>query len=204
MVMVGAALVISASLAGCNREVAQAPVPTVIAAQAAPEARVISSEMVATTEGFVKEAATSDLYEIDSSNIILQRSNSAPVKKFAQQMIDAHSRTRNALKLLVTMAKIDVALPTGLDERRIEMIESLNGASDAELDSRYLDQQARAHREAAMLFRGYAQNGDNDDIKRAAAATLPMIERHFEMVESLDKSGAHTLAIEGPLAPPRY
>jgi putative membrane protein len=221
MLMLGAAFLLTATLAGCNQETAQAPAETDVAAdQPAPGTNneafsavqdaaaglqgVISAEMTTTTEGFVRAAAVSDMYEIESSKLVLARSKSDAVKKFAQDMIDAHTMTSNELKALISTHKIAVELPTVLDGRRMEMIENLKGAADDDLDGRYLNQQTNAHQEAVILFRGYAENGDNPQLKEAAAMTLPKIEHHLEMVKALDRSGAdNNPAVGGPLEPPR-
>jgi putative membrane protein len=218
---IGAALLLSTGLlVACNQNTAQAPAPadTTTAAEPAPEAQaqndqntgtnsevvsavqdaasglagVITAEMTTTTPGFAKAAAVSDMYEIQSSKLAVQRSKSAEIKKFAQMMIDAHTMTSNQLKPLAMKANVE--LPTMLDDRRKSMMDNLTGASDADFDGRYLNQQTNAHQEALILFRGYAKDGDNAEVKQFAAATTPNIDMHLNMVKMLDKSGADNAA----------
>ena len=219
--VVGALLLSTVALAACNRdETAQAPAATETAADepapgsanevvsavqdaAAGLVGVISAEMTTTVQGYVKAAAVSDMYEIESSRLALERTKSAEVKSFAQEMIDAHTKTSNELKSILATQKIEVALPAELDGRRTEMMENLKGASDADFDGRYLNQQTNAHQEAVILFRGYAESGDNPQLKQFAGTHLPHIEHHLEMVKALDKSGADNNAVGGPLEPAR-
>jgi putative membrane protein len=218
---IAAALLLSTSLlVACNQNTAQAPAPadttTTATAEPAPAAEappqpgtnsevvsavqdaasglagVITAEMTTTTPGFAKAAAESDMYEIAAGKLALQRSKSADIKKFAQMMIDAHTMTTNQLKPLAM--KANVQLPTMLDDRRKGMMDNLTGASDADFDGRYLNQQTNAHQEALILFRGYAKDGDNADVKQFAAATVPVIEMHLNMAKALDKSGADNAA----------
>src|SRR4051795_2719099 len=67
-----------------------------------------------TTQDFVKEAAISDMMEIESSKIAQQKGN-ADEKKFAGQMIADHSKTSSELKGLVTSGEVKAELPTQLD-----------------------------------------------------------------------------------------
>jgi len=64
------------------------------------------------TEDFIKEAATSDMLEIDAAKIAQQKGN-AGEKQFAQQMVTDHTKTSSELKGLVP-ADMKSALQTTL------------------------------------------------------------------------------------------
>lgn len=149
---------------------------------------VISAEMTTTTKGFAEAAAISDMYEIEASKIAATRATSPELKKFASEMVAAHTKTSAGLKAKLKEAKSDVVLPTSLDSRRQGMIENLKGAAPEDFDTRYTNQQVNAHQEAVILFRGYSESGDNPVLKAAAAETLPKIEEHLNHVKMLDKS----------------
>ena len=154
----------------------------------------ITAEMTTTTEGFARAAAVSDMYEIQSSRLALQRSKSDAIKKFAQMMIDDHSMTSSQMKALVQTANANIQLPMELDDRRKGMMENLTGASEEDFDGRYVNQQTNAHQEALILMRGYASDGDNAELKQFAASTWPKVEQHLNMVKEIDRSGADNLA----------
>jgi putative membrane protein len=146
----------------------------------------VSAEMTSTTKGFVTAAATSDLYEVTAGQIAMQRAQSPAVKEFAQKMVDAHSETTTKLKSLVAANKIDVALPAHVDHRRQMMLDSLRGAKAQDFDHRYISQQVAAHKEANILMRGYAKDGDNAALKDFAATTDKAVKMHLSMAEKLD------------------
>ena len=66
---------------------------------------------------------------------------------------------------------IDVTPPAHVDNRRQGMLDDLRGAKAADFDHRYLAQQVAAHKEADILMRGYAKDGDNAAIKDFAGTT---------------------------------
>jgi len=142
----------------------------------------VSAEMTRSTDGFVTAAATSDMYEVTAGKVALQRSESADVKAFAQQMIAAHSGTTKALKSLIPATLVP---PMSVDSRRQGMLDDLRGAKTDDFDHRYLTQQVAAHKEADILMRGYAKDGDNAAIKHFAAETDKAVKMHLSMAEKL-------------------
>ena len=63
------------------------------------------------------------------------------------------------------------------------------GAKAADFDHRYIVQQVAAHKEADILMRGYAKDGDNAAIKDFAAATTDKhVKMHLSMAQKLDAS----------------
>jgi len=146
----------------------------------------VSAEMTSTTKGFVTAAATSDMYEVEAGKIAQSRAQSSAVKDFGAHMVEAHTATTQKLKGIIADNKIAVTPPAHLDNRRQSMIDELRGAKAADFDHRYIEQQEAAHKEARILMRGYAKDGDNAAIKSFAADTLPKVEDHLKMVQQLE------------------
>jgi putative membrane protein len=67
-----------------------------------------------TTADFIKEAATSDMFEIQSSQIAQERGN-ASEKTFAATMISDHQKTTDDLKSMVANGDVKAELPSVLD-----------------------------------------------------------------------------------------
>jgi putative membrane protein len=148
----------------------------------------VSAEMTSTTKGFVTAAATSDMYEVTAGKVALQRAQSPDVKAFAQKMVDAHTMTTQKLKSILASHHVDAAPPAHVDTRRQAMLDDLRGAKAADFDHRYITQQVAAHKEADILFRGYAKDGDNNAIKDFAATTDKDIKMHLSMAQELNNS----------------
>jgi putative membrane protein len=146
----------------------------------------LSAQLTSSTKGFVEGVAMSDMYEVEASKIALQRGQSQDVKKFAQQMVDAHTMTTDALKGIVSKANLQVDMPAQLDARHQGLIDDLKGAKAADFDGRFISQQSAAHEEAQILLRGYADSGDNPDLKSFAQMTLPKVQMHLDMISSIE------------------
>jgi putative membrane protein len=77
------------------------------------------------TADFVKEAAISDMFEIQSSQLAAQRANE-PTKVFASQMITDHQKTPNELKSMVQSGKAEASVPLDLDSSHQKMLDKLS------------------------------------------------------------------------------
>ncbi|MEI9996698.1 MAG: DUF4142 domain-containing protein [Rhizomicrobium sp.] len=150
----------------------------------------VDAATTTTLQGFVEAAAISDMYEVEAARIALKRSQNPEVKDFAQKMIEAHTGTTNALKLILVKLPSSPAAPAHVDNRRQGMLDELRGAKAVDFDGRYLSQQVDAHNEALLLMRGYAKNGDNPAVKAFAEKTATPVAEHLGMAHGLyDKYG---------------
>jgi putative membrane protein len=145
----------------------------------------ISAEMTSTLAGFVTAAATSDMYEVEAGKIAEDRAQNPDVKAFAEKMVKAHTATTEKLKALLADTHASAAPPAHLDDRRQGMIDELRGAKAADFDGRYLSQQIDAHKEALILMKGYAKDGDVAAIKKFAGKTAPVVQMHLNMAQHL-------------------
>jgi putative membrane protein len=140
-----------------------------------------------TTQDFVKEAAVSDMFEVQSSELATQKSNDGPTKDFAQHMIQDHSKTTSDLKSFVSSGKIQAEIPAEMDsphQSKLDKLKSLNGA---DFDKQYHSDQVAGHKDAVSLFERYAKGGENAELKAWAAKTFPTLQAHLKMAEDLNK-----------------
>jgi putative membrane protein len=147
----------------------------------------LSAEFTTTTKGFVEAAALSDMYEVQAGQLASMRAHMPELKKFAKDMVDAHTMTSSQLKGLLAKAAPDITPPTQLDSRHEAMLNDLKGAKDEDFDGRYIAQQINAHNEANILMRGYAKDGDKPEIKTFAADTQPKVQMHLDMINDIDR-----------------
>lgn len=133
---------------------------------------------------FVTKATISNQFEIESSRIALEKSQSAEVKDLARQMIDDHTKAGNELEAALPKSTVKPEqAPKALDDKHRKIIDRLNAASGKDFDKEYLNAQHDAHKEAVSLFSAYARHGEDPVLKDFAAKTLPTLEKHKDHVE---------------------
>jgi putative membrane protein len=157
-------------------------------AQSATEATGVNSALgvAPKTEDFILKASASDMFEIESSKLALQKGDDA-VKKFAQQMITDHEKTSAELKTLLSGGKVQGTPATALTDDMKEEVDELAKLQGAEFNEEYIDDQVDAHEDAVDLFKRYAEEGENAELKAFAAKHLPALEHHYKMAQDMDK-----------------
>jgi len=163
---------------------------TISAAKDAAAAGIgtISAELTGSTKGFVDAAVQSDMYEVQAGQLASMRAHMPELKKFAKEMVDAHTTTSSQLRSILAKADPNTTPTTELDWRHQGMLNDLKGAKDEDFEGRYIAQQINAHTEANILMRGYAKDGDVADIKIFAAETQPKVQMHLDMINEIDRT----------------
>jgi putative membrane protein len=92
---------------------------------------------------FVKDAATSNMAEIELSRTALDRSAGPDVKKFAQMMVDDHPAAGDKLKAVAAQHNIQV--PAELDDKHRDLREKLAAKQGLEFDKEYAEAMVEGH-----------------------------------------------------------
>lgn len=135
---------------------------------------------------FVQKASVANMFEIETSKLALTRSTNADVKAFAQHMIDDHTAAGTNLKATADKAGYGANVASTLDEKHQKKLDKLTKEDAEDFDDEYVDAQESAHKKAVKLFKSYADDGDNADLKGFAAQTLPTLEAHKTEVQALE------------------
>jgi putative membrane protein len=138
------------------------------------------------TEDFVKEAAMSDMLEIEAAKIAQQKGNSTE-KTFAGQMITDHTKTSSELKGMVS-GDMKSAIPTALDDSSQKKLDKLKDSKPEDFAAVYDPMQVSAHKDATSLFERYAKGGDDPKLKDWAGKTLPALQHHLMMAQDMEKN----------------
>ena len=136
-------------------------------------------------QGFANAAAASDAFEIASSELALQKAQSAEIKQFAQMMIDGHRASTDKLKsALAGMDGAPAPDPTLTAEQELAM-EQLRAASGAAFDQAYAAAQVDGHQKALALLETQA-SADGNPLSGFAKEMVPVVSEHLEMAKQLN------------------
>jgi putative membrane protein len=147
----------------------------------------ISAAINSQDQQFVLDAASGGLYEVQSSQKALVKSQDSRVKTIAQHMIDDHTKANNALMALAQRKGV-AAASLMTNPRHTQMLQQLDAANGSDFDRLYLDQQRQAHTESIAAFQAEANNGFDRDIRDFAASTLPTLRGHLDMINNNNPS----------------
>lgn len=131
------------------------------------------------------EIASGGMMEVELGKIALQKATSPKVKKFAQMMIDDHTKANNELKTLAESKGI--VLPASLADEHQKMINDVSEENGKKFDKKYMNMMLDDHKKDVDKFQKLADKGNDADIKAFAAKTLPVLIHHREEAEKLEK-----------------
>lgn len=139
------------------------------------------------TKTFVKKAGISNLFEIRSSQVAINKGRRDDVREFAQMMIEDHTKAGNDLKKALSVSPLPIEAPGMLDEDHQEKINDLKKADVEDFDEDYIEAQIDAHEKAVSLFEDYAENGDDPALREFAANTLPVLRKHEMHIKKIEE-----------------
>jgi putative membrane protein len=146
---------------------------------------IMGGNMNALDAEFAMMAAAGGQAEIQMAQLALQRSQNRDVQKYAQRMIKDH--TKNARDLQKIAARKNMTLPTAPTADQMQMMSQLQTATGAEFDRLYMQMAGvTAHTMMRQMFTNQATNGTDEDLRKYARKTIPVIEKHLRMAQEMN------------------
>jgi putative membrane protein len=141
-----------------------------------------SAMTVDSPDDFMTTAARDGLAEVELGKLAAQKATDPEVKKFAQMMVDEHTKANNELKTLA--GQKNVTLPTDLGNHQSDLDE-LKNASGADFDRGYVKLMVNAHEKDVEAFQAQADKSADPEVKAFAAKTLPTLKKHLESIQTI-------------------
>jgi putative membrane protein len=160
-------------------------------AVAVPAAAQMSGDMTQTAGSlsaadYVKMAADSDNFEIQSGRLAATKSHREDVKGFGKQMVADHTASTRTLMAALNNQDRKIAPPsTRLSSDKQAKLDLLRKAPRASFDQLYLQQQLESHRSALALHQGYAANGTDPALKQVATTIAPTVQQHLSSIQGM-------------------
>jgi putative membrane protein len=135
---------------------------------------------------YVREIAQANIAEVRAGKLGASKAASDEVKKFAQHMVDDHSKQLAEVR---NMAKAKgMQLPSTPAKKHQDAMKKLESASGAEFDKAFMTQMVKDHEEALKLVQDTSKNAKDKELKAAAEKATPVIQKHLEMAKSVAAS----------------
>jgi putative membrane protein len=128
---------VAAVTIGCNRDNrAENRAPDAVGTSGATD--VSNSD-----KDFVRDIAIAGMAEVELGKLAVEKSANTDVKKFAQMMIDDHSKASDDLNSLT--AKHGITPPSAVDDKHRELRDDLAGKQGADFDRSYMEAMVEGH-----------------------------------------------------------
>ena len=145
----------------------------------------VSTPAAAPGQAFANTAAASDAFEIATSELAANQAQSATIKKFAAQMITAHTDSTAKLKAAASTVSPALVPDPTLTAEQQQTLDSLKALKGADFDKAYASAQVDAHQKALDGLKTYSASGDVPQLKDFATKLVPTVTAHLNMAKSL-------------------
>jgi putative membrane protein len=130
----------------------------------------------------MRDMAHSNIAEIETGKLAQSKSQNAEVKKFAQQMIDDHTKAQAELQKVAESK--GAQLPSDPDKKHQAMVKKMQGMSGEEFDRMYMKQGGvNDHQKTLKLLQKAQKDAKDPDLKALAAKMTPTVEQHLQMAK---------------------
>ena len=131
---------------------------------------------------FATRAARASIAEVEMSRVAGARAYEPRVRTFADRMVTDHSRALEELQGLAS--EKGWRLPDSPDPEHRMLAAELERRSGESFDRAYMRAMVEDHVEAVSMFRRYARNGEDPELRDYARRTLPTLQEHADMAHT--------------------
>jgi putative membrane protein len=135
---------------------------------------------------FAMKASAANLAEINMAKMALKQARSGEVRKYAQHLLDDHTKANEQLNKILDKHRIPPA--PAMDQRHTTLAARMAALQGAEFDRAFTREMVNDHKEAVALFESEANHGQIKALKQFASKTLPKLKDHLKMAEQLSGS----------------
>lgn len=146
-------------------------------------ANTVSNLTTTPPNTFLTEAAQGGMAEIELGRLAATKAQNAEIKKYAQMMVDDHSKANAELKTLA--AKKNVTLPADSGATHKAILDKLKGLTGADFDKAYVEEMVEDHEKDVAEFKDQAEDSPDPDVKAFAAKTLPIFQKHLDAIKAI-------------------
>jgi len=133
---------------------------------------------------FGSDATRGGMEEVQLGELAKQKAGSQGVREFGDRMATDHQKANDDLKQIVQ--KKGGLIPTSLSHHENATLERLQKLSGAEFDKAYVSDMVRDHKKDVKEFEKASQSLSDPDLKAFAEKTLPTLQEHLRMAQSLE------------------
>jgi predicted outer membrane protein len=137
------------------------------------------------TNEFLIEALQDTKAEIRICEMALKKSQNADIQAFAQAMIDEHGRMEHEMKQLAQKKQLNV--PREIRPEQKMTVDELNSLEGHNFEQRWIQYNIDAHERDVKVFRHYAGEEHDPDIKAMAERSGHILSQHLKMAHAVGK-----------------
>jgi putative membrane protein len=182
-----ACTVTAAALLACLGAQAQtSPTPEAAADPATASKSGTAAALPRADRKFIEGAAMGGMAEVELGKLAQQKATSPGVKDFGTRMVEDHGKANDELKQLAQIKGVSV--PAAPDKSHMREVDKLGKLSGAEFDKQYMSHMLSDHKKDVSEFKKASESSKDSDVKAFAGKTLPTLQEHLKLAQSVNDS----------------
>ena len=145
-----------------------------------------ASELSRSDRSAMEKMAQSDMAEVQAGKVAQQKASNPEVKKYAEHMVQEHSKALEEGKQLASTK--GVTPPKETDRKHRNALEKLERTDRDSFDRAYMRQMVQDHEDALKLVRKTAKDAKDPQLKAHAEKMAPHIEEHLAQARKINDS----------------
>jgi len=134
---------------------------------------------------FMVETAEGGMAEVELGQLALSKAANQDVKKFAQHMIDDHSKANKELELLAKSQKLSLPIAPGQKYKQTK--DRLSKLSGADFDREYMKEMINDHKKVIAAFELRTRQARDAELKGWVEKTVPTLREHQQLANDIAK-----------------
>jgi putative membrane protein len=162
---------------------------TVIFSLLCGSAALAAGKLERSDAALLKDIAQANIAEVETGKLAVEKSTNPEIKKFAQMMVNDHSKGLADVKTLASASGTE--LPDGPDAKHKAVMVEFKALKGDTFDSRYVKQAGVDDHEATeKLLKKTQAEAKDADLKALAGKMLPIVQGHLQHAQSLASNSA--------------
>jgi putative membrane protein len=154
---------------------------------------VPAQAQTAQDRGFMLEAASGGMAEVELGRLASQRGASDAVRQFGQRMMTDHGAANQELTQLAQ--RKGVPLPQQPDTNHRATIDRLATMHGAQFDQAYMTEMVKAHQATAVVYEREVREGQDPEVRAFASKGLARVRDHLQLAGDI-----HSRIAQAPVA----
>ena len=143
-----------------------------------------ASKLARADSSMLTDLVEANRAEVEAGKLALEKSQNADIKKFAQMMIDDHTKALGEIESLAQSK--NVKLPDGIGAVHKTKEVALKALSGNTFDNQYAKRAGTGDHESTLkLLKKIQADSKDADLKALATKMVPTVEHHLDMAKAL-------------------
>jgi len=136
---------------------------------------------------FVLVANSSNLLEIQASQLAMERAMNPAVKEYASMMVSHHTMAGQQMKQLLASKGTVIPEQALMKDRHRMQLESISNLRGAEFDRAYMRLMVDAHEEDVDEYEDETTDARDADLRAFTVKMMPTLQQHYSRARELRK-----------------